>query len=159
MMSESGSVTFVVSIIIDLIFIERQHSKTTLLISFCHTNLAHSNPDVFELETVQRAFTGNPEVILKLVKLFKSRFDPSIKNREKLYTRTLREARLAIDRYNTGHRHHDGLRKTIFKAGLSFITNTLKTNFFIHLACNAPVGRHIDKDTAPFFQCALNFIF
>jgi glutamate dehydrogenase len=106
-------------------------SLVNAFISFCHTNLAHSHPDIFELESVQRAFTSNPEIILKLVKLFGSRFDPTLADRDRLYEKALKEAQNAIDRYNTGHRHLDGLRKTIFQTCLSFITHTLKTNFFI----------------------------
>ncbi|MDF1535150.1 MAG: NAD-glutamate dehydrogenase [bacterium] len=106
-------------------------SLVNAFISFCHTNLAHSSPDIFELESVQRAFTTNPEITLKLVELFRYRFDPSRAGRDRHYARTLKEARSSIERYNTGHRHLDGLRKTIFGTCLSLITHTLKTNFFV----------------------------
>jgi glutamate dehydrogenase len=106
-------------------------SLVNAFIAFCHTNLAHSSPDVFELESIQRAFTSNPEIILKLIQLFTARFEPVLPERDRLYPKALKEAQGAIDRYNTGHRHLDSLRRTIFRTCLSFITNTLKTNFFI----------------------------
>jgi glutamate dehydrogenase len=100
-------------------------------ISFCHTNLAHSSPAIYELETVNKAFWSHPETMLKLVSLFRQRFDPTIEDREDNYLTALAEVEKAIDRYNTGHRHQDELHRTIFHCCLAFIKHTLKTNFFV----------------------------
>jgi len=99
--------------------------------SFCHTNLAHSNPDVYELDTVTKAFWSHPETALKLIKLFRARFDPGIPDREILYVKTLEEVEKAIKGYHTGHRHQDDLHRVIFQCCLAFIKHTLKTNFFV----------------------------
>jgi glutamate dehydrogenase len=106
-------------------------SLVNAFIAFCHTNLAHSQPEVYELEAVQRAFHTHPEMPLQLVRLFRSRFDPELKNREKQYRVLLIETETAIENYNTGHRFLDDFRRTIFRCCLGMIRNTLKTNFFI----------------------------
>ena len=100
-------------------------------VSFCHSNLAHSNPAIFELDTVIKAFWSHPETMLKLVNLFRIRFDPAIQDRETGYFRTLAEVENSINKYNTGHRHQDELHRTIFRCCLAFIKHTLKTNFFV----------------------------
>jgi glutamate dehydrogenase len=106
-------------------------SLTNSFIAFCHTVLAHSQPDRFDAAVVRDAFHGEPDITLRLINLFKTRFDPDIENREKLYARALKEAQEAIDDHNTGHRYLDEIRKTVFRACLSFIRHTLKTNFYV----------------------------
>lgn len=106
-------------------------SLVNALISFCHTNLAHNQPDRFGFEDVMRAFHSDPDMALQLIWLFKTRFDPQIEGRNALYGTTLAEVTQAIDAYNTGHRHLDDVRRSIFRCALIFIRNTLKTNFFI----------------------------
>ncbi|HJV66086.1 MAG TPA: NAD-glutamate dehydrogenase domain-containing protein [Geomonas sp.] len=100
-------------------------------IAFCHTNLAHNQPDRFGLDDVQAAFHFHPEMALQLVKLFRARFDPELKDRDTLYGEILRETRSAVDGYNTGHRYLDEVRRAIYRCCLLFITYTLKTNFFV----------------------------
>jgi glutamate dehydrogenase len=101
-------------------------------ISFCHSNLAHNQPDRFGLEEVISAFCAHPEISLQLVKLFRSRFDPSIKD-QTVYQNLLSETQQTVDEYNTGHRYLDDIRRAIFRCCLSFIRNTLKTNFFVQV--------------------------
>ncbi|UFS72821.1 NAD-glutamate dehydrogenase [Geomonas sp. RF6] len=100
-------------------------------IAFCHTNLAHTDPDRFGLDHVQSAFFSHPEIALELVKLFKARFDPQLVDRDGVYRATLEETRLAVEGYNTGHRYLDEVRRTIYRCCLIFIKHTLKTNFFV----------------------------
>ncbi len=106
-------------------------SLVNALISFCHTNLAHNQPDRFGFEDVMRAFNSHPDMALQLVWLFKTRFDPAIEGRKALYGKALAEVSQAIDAYNTGRRHLDEVRRAIFRCALIFIRNTLKTNFFV----------------------------
>ena len=100
-------------------------------IAFCHTNLAHNQPDRFGLDDVQAAFHSHPEISLQLVKLFRARFDPALTERHPLYESALAETSEAVDGYNTGHRYLDEVRRAIFRCCLIFITRTLKTNFFV----------------------------
>jgi len=102
-----------------------------VFISFCHSNLAHNQPDRFGLEDVQSAFHAHPEISLQLSSLFRARFDPAVTDREGLYQSLLTEVRGAVAAYNTGHRYLDEVRRTIFRCCLTFITHTLKTNFFV----------------------------
>lgn len=101
-------------------------------VSFCHTNLAHTQPDRFGLEEVKEAFFSHPDITLKLLKLFKARFDPEeAVHREEPYRRELDETRHLIENYNTGHQYLDEIRRTVFRTCLIFISRTLKTNFFV----------------------------
>lgn len=105
---------------------------TNAFVSFCHTNLAHNQPDRFDLEGVKEAFFSHPEITLKLLQLFKVRFDPEeTSRREESYRREIEETRRLIEGYNTGHQYLDEIRRTVFRTCLLFIQGTLKTNFFV----------------------------
>jgi glutamate dehydrogenase len=101
------------------------------LIAFCHTNLAHNQPDRFGLEDVQSAFHSHPEIALQLATLFRIRFEPAVSDREARYGAAMADALYSVNEYNTGHRYLDEVRKTIFRCCLTFIIHTLKTNFFV----------------------------
>ncbi|MBU5636948.1 NAD-glutamate dehydrogenase [Geomonas sp. Red69] len=106
-------------------------SLVNAFIAFCHTNLAHNQPDRFGPDDVQNAFHAHPEMSLQLVKLFKARFDPAITESHPLYGSILAETVQAVNDYNTGHRYLDEVRRAIYRCCLIFITHTLKTNFFV----------------------------
>ncbi|WP_026843215.1 NAD-glutamate dehydrogenase domain-containing protein [Citrifermentans bremense] len=106
-------------------------SLTNAFIAFCHTNLAHNQPDRFGLDDVQSAFHSHPEMSLQLVKLFRARFDPAVTASDPRYQSILEETVEAVEGYNTGHRYLDEMRRTIYRCCLIFITHTLKTNFFV----------------------------
>ncbi|ORJ57590.1 NAD-glutamate dehydrogenase domain-containing protein [Geothermobacter hydrogeniphilus] len=99
---------------------------------FCHTTLAHNQPDRFGYEEVERAFTSDLEMTLRLVALFRTRFEPQLPDRDEHYRRECAELKQAISDYNTGHAYLDGIRRTVFNCCLLFITHTLKTNFFVN---------------------------
>lgn len=101
------------------------------MITFCHTNLAHNKPDQFDPEMVQRAFLAHPDISQQLVKLFHTRFKPGLAEREVLYVQTLEETKAKVDNFNTGRRFLDESRRVIFRCAISFISNCLKTNFFV----------------------------
>ncbi len=100
-------------------------------IGFCHTNLAHTHPESFDLEGIMRAFHNHPDIALQLIKLFKARFDPAVTDRPTRYAETLEETTRIVDSYNTGHGFLDDFRRTIFRCSLLFINHTLKTNFYV----------------------------
>lgn len=106
-------------------------SLVNAFIGFCHTNLAHNQPHRFTLEDVSRAFHSHPEIALQLIRLFELRFDPEISDRGPAYEAALQTVTKEVGEYNTGHRQLDEFRRTIFRAALSFIRRTLKTNFFV----------------------------
>ena len=106
-------------------------SLVNAFISFCHTNLAHHHPDPYGYEIVMRAFHCHPDIALQLAKLFRIRFLPEIPGREALYRAAEEETTRCIEAYNTGHRYLDELRRSIFRCAITFIRNTLKTNFYV----------------------------
>jgi glutamate dehydrogenase len=100
-------------------------------IGFCHTNLAHTLPEAFDLEGIMRAFHNHPGIAMQTVSLFKARFDPRMRDRAALYEGLLEETTKIIDSYNTGHHFLDEFRRTIFRCALILIKHTLKTNYFV----------------------------
>jgi glutamate dehydrogenase len=109
----------------------QEASLTNAFIGFCYTTLAHRHPDRYHLSEVVAAFTVNPEQTLRLCRLFLARFDPKLEKGEKAWPAALDKAEAAIAGYNTGHRHLDEVRRTIYRTALLFIRHTLKTNFFV----------------------------
>jgi len=101
------------------------------MVAFCHTNLAHTQPDVYDLNEIRRAFLASPEIALRLVRYFRARFMPGVSGREDEVERLRAAAEAEIEAYNTGHRHFDALRRTIFSTALLLTRFTLKTNFFV----------------------------
>lgn len=100
-------------------------------VAFCHTTLAHGQPERFGLEDVQSAFYDHPEMAQFLINLFRLRFDPELTGRERLYADALAEVQDAVEGYNTGHRWLDDIRRAVYGCCLLLVTHTLKTNFFV----------------------------
>ncbi len=100
-------------------------------IAFCHTNLAHSQPERFGLDDVKNAFYAHPEMAMQMLRLFRSRFDPSLTERESVYSSLLKETTAEVEDYCTGHRWLDEIHQAIYRCCLLFISFTVKTNFFV----------------------------
>ena len=100
-------------------------------IAFCHTNLAHNQPDRFGLEDIRSAFLSHPEIALQLAELFRVRFDPARTARDEAYQVCLATTNKTVQEYDTGHRYLDEIRRTIFGCALLLIQYTLKTNYFV----------------------------
>lgn len=119
----------------ELVVPGRMSGEDTALIrafgAFCHTQLAHAQPDRFDWEEVRNAFAANPRLAAQMVELFHTRFDPGIGDREALWAERLADAERAVRDYNTGHKHLDDVRRDVFRCCLAFIKHTLKTNFFV----------------------------
>lgn len=106
-------------------------SLVNAFISFCHTSLAHNQPERFGLEDVQRAFYDHPEMAQLLVRLFRTRFDPAITERDNVYNAVLIETLETVEGYNTGHRWLDDIRRAVYRCCFLMIMHALKTNFFV----------------------------
>lgn len=100
-------------------------------IAFCHTSLAHGQPERFGLDDVRGAFYDHPEMAQLMILLFRYRFDPGVTERDRQYGTALEETRAAVADYNTGHRWLDDIRRAVYRCCLLFITHILKTNFFV----------------------------
>ncbi|MBL0224742.1 MAG: NAD-glutamate dehydrogenase [Geobacteraceae bacterium] len=106
-------------------------SLVNAFISFCHTSLAHNQPERFGLENVQRAFYDHPEMAQLLVRFFRTRFDPALEDRDSAYGALLIETLEAVEGYNTGHRWLDDIRRAVYRCCFLMIMHALKTNFFV----------------------------
>ena len=106
-------------------------SLVNAFIGFCHTNCAHNQPHRFTLEDVVRAFHSHPGMALQLVRLFETRFDPDLADREQRYAEALANVEREVASYNTGHRQLDDFRRSVFQVALVFVKRTLKTNYFV----------------------------
>jgi glutamate dehydrogenase len=100
-------------------------------IGFSHATCAHAQPERYTFEDVVRAFHFHPEMSLRLVRLFETRFDPALPDREAAYVRLLAEVEHEVEGHNTGHRALDDFRRSLFRAALVFVKRTLKTNFYV----------------------------
>ncbi len=115
----------------DRIMTGEEASLTNAFVAFCYTSLAHNQPDRFDLEAVKSAFNSDPEMTLKLINVFKTKFDPDKEAGPEAHEKALEEAEQTVEAYNTGHKYLDEIRKAIFNTSILFIRHTLKTNFFV----------------------------
>jgi glutamate dehydrogenase len=106
-------------------------SLLNAFIAFCHTSLAHNQPDRYDLEEVRAAVHANPQIARQLIEAFRCRFDPARSDRSSACAGALTAVEQAVASYNTGRRHLDDIRRNIFRCGLLFIRHTLKTNAFV----------------------------
>ena len=100
-------------------------------IAFCHTSLAHNQPERFGLELVQRAFYDHPEMAQLLVRFFRTRFDPQLEEHDTVYSALLIKTLETVEGYNTGHRWLDDIRRAVYRCCFLMIMHALKTNFFV----------------------------
>ena len=106
-------------------------SLLNAFISFCHTNLAHNQPDRFAYEEVQRAFLTHPDITRQLLDLFRLRFSPDLERCNETWQQSSAAIHKVIADYNTGHHYLDETRRTIFNCARLLIEHTLKCNFFV----------------------------
>jgi glutamate dehydrogenase len=108
-----------------------QAGLVNAFIGFSHANCAHAQSERYTFEDVVRAFHFHPEMSLRLVRLFETRFDPDQKDREAAYARELAQVEHEVAAHNTGHRSLDDFRRSVFRTALVFVKRTLKTNFYV----------------------------
>lgn len=106
-------------------------SLAEAMVTFCHTNLSHGDPDRFDLETVRGCFESHPDILAMLISLFRLRFDPDIPQRQPRYQEALAAAEATVAAYNTGQRYLDEIRRVVFDTALKMVRHCLKTNFFV----------------------------
>lgn len=106
-------------------------SLVNAFIAFCHTTMAHNLPEGHGLEDVMRAFHSHPDMCLKLTDLFRARASPARPRRSKSFGKLLEKTRVEVNEFNTGHKHITDFRREVFETCITFISNILKTNFFV----------------------------
>jgi glutamate dehydrogenase len=104
---------------------------TRALVAFCHTQLAHAQPDRFAWQEVQAAIHANPALVAQFVALFRLKFSPESQDRAQAFATMRASAAKAVEGYDTGHAHLDDLRRSVFRCCLTFVDHVLKTNLFV----------------------------
>jgi len=112
-----------------------QGSLLSALITFAHTNLAHSSPYRFSWEETQDAFLSHLQLTQEILNLFEKKFHPDPEKRmgKETLENEYRIIRTMIEDYNTGHALLDETRRIMFAVALLFVQHALKTNFFVTL--------------------------
>ncbi len=108
-------------------------SLLSAIITFVHTNMAHSSPYRFDWDETQDAFFSHLQLTREMLQLFETKFktDSGKPVNEEMLERKYEKLQSMIDDYNTGHVLLDETRKNMFRVALLFIQYTLKTNFFV----------------------------
>ena len=99
------------------------------MIYFIHQALVHVEPNLYTIETVEEGLCRHPELTLQVLDAFKRRFDPD--NCDLQEFKKIRDGFLNdLAKIDTGQEELDTRRKNILRMAMSFVTNTLKTNFY-----------------------------
>jgi len=108
-------------------------SLLSAIITFVHTNMAHSSPYRFDWDETQDAFFSHLQLTREMLQLFETKFktDSGKPVDKEMLEREYEKLQSMIDDYNTGHVLLDETRKNMFRVALLFIQYTLKTNFFV----------------------------
>jgi glutamate dehydrogenase len=108
-------------------------SLLSAIITFVHTNMAHSSPYRFDWDETQDAFFSHLQLTREMLHLFETKFktDSGKPVDEEILESEYEKLQSMIDDYNTGHVLLDETRKNMFRVALLFIQYTLKTNFFV----------------------------
>lgn len=96
---------------------------------FIHQALVHVDPNLYTVENVEEGLCRHPELTLQILEAFKYRFDPDYRDPEK-YEKSRTNFLSDLSKIDTGQEELDIRRKNILRMGLSFVTHTLKTNFY-----------------------------
>jgi len=99
------------------------------MVSFIHQLLVHQDPNIYSFANIQEGLCRHPELTLLLTEAFEQKFDPEQADLNKY--EALKEKLVSlVDKLDTGQETNDTRRKNIFKQGISFVDNVLKTNFY-----------------------------
>lgn len=97
------------------------------LATYAHLFLSKRNPYAYSLYKIRNTFTQNYELLDKVVKFFRAKFDPSLPEGE--WERTSEE-RIAEIQKGIDDLFED-IDRHIFKKCMKFIKHTVKTNYFL----------------------------
>ncbi len=97
--------------------------------SFAHQVLVHADVNLYSLPNIEEAVCRHPELIVHLCQAFSLKFNPDHHDVH-LYQRSRDIFLDLVDQLDTGHEMNDTRRKNVLRLMMSFVHNTLKTNFF-----------------------------
>ncbi len=96
---------------------------------FIHQVLVHMESSVYTLAQIEEDLCRHPELTVKIIDAFESKFHPGKSNPSNY--ETLRNNTLdLIENLDTGNQQNDIRRKHVFRQALHFIEYTVKTNFY-----------------------------
>lgn len=107
-------------------------NQTNLLramVPFIHQALVHVDPYIYSYIHIEEALCRHPELTVKLVELFRHKFDPDFYDLEK-YKKAKEYYSNSVEQLDTGQEANDVRRKNVLWQGLNFIDHVLKTNFY-----------------------------
>ena len=99
------------------------------MVYFVHQALVHADANMYSLDNIEEALCRHPELTVQITRAFEAKFHPEqndIKEYEKMQNSLLR----LVDELDTGNEINDMRRKNILRQTMSFVTFTLKTNFY-----------------------------
>lgn len=99
------------------------------MINFIHQALVHIDINLYTVDNIEEALCRHPELTAQLCQAFKFKFDPNEWNLEK-FAETKKIFLEELQLLDTGQEENDIRRKNVLRMGMSFITHTLKTNFY-----------------------------
>lgn len=99
------------------------------MVNFIHQSLVYIDPNLYTVENIEEALCRHPDLTIRLCDSFKWKFDPDCYNIE-AFDKVRRDFLEDVNRLDTGQEEYDTRRKNVLILAMSFITNTLKTNFY-----------------------------
>lgn len=97
--------------------------------TFIHQALVHIDVNLYTPEKIEEALCRHPELIVTLCESFKRKFDPDYIDLE-IHEQMKKKFIQDVEKIDTGNEENDTMRKAVLKMGMSFVENTLKTNFY-----------------------------
>lgn len=97
--------------------------------TFIHQALVYIDSNLYTPEKIEESLCRHPDLIVTLCECFKKKFDPDFLDLpayEEMKEKYLKD----VEKLDTGNEENDTMRKNVLKMGMSFVQNTLKTNFY-----------------------------
>ena len=98
--------------------------------TFVHQALVHVDANLYTYANVEEALCRHTELTTLLLECFALKFDPATVNAT-AFVKKREEVLSLIEDLDSGQAINDVRRKNVLKMAMSFISNTLKTNFYL----------------------------
>lgn len=97
--------------------------------TFIHQALVHIDHHLYTPEKIEESLCRHPDLIVTLCESFRRKFDPDYAD-EETYQKLVDKYLKDVEKLDTGNEENDTMRKAVLRMGMSFVQNTLKTNFY-----------------------------
>lgn len=99
-------------------------------INLIHQILVHADRNLYTIENVAEALYRHPEITLKIIETFESKFNPDIEFDQAKYQKLYKQSLNLVEKLDTGHELHDTRRKNVLLQAINITSHTLKTNIY-----------------------------